>query len=232
MTPHATARITNQDVWIAFITYLEKQGIPNWFAAQEHVGTPNHHVHIYMKDVASQVDALRKVAARATKSLKLDKNANKYYSVKVCDDQFERYCADEKNFIAYRGYTIEQLNAIPPWKNILPVIADATPVAAPPIVHRKPRGMRDKFKDHLIISGWKEDAEFTVQNVETEQDLRNCVDRVTRELTRFWKNAFTVPEGERMVRNALYIFGDDEVKARMEKNNSALFLRKIFPEYR
>jgi len=71
------------------------------------------------------------------------------------------------------------------------------------IVKEKKMSMRDKIVRELESKGW-------VRGEKNPTKLE-----VFTEVFHFWENAFTIPEGERMVRYALYVFSDDIVRAGM-----------------
>jgi len=77
--------------------------------------------------------------------------------------------------------------------------------------------MRQKFIHHLQHElHWEIDNYFTPERGLTLNESANLV---IDELTKFWHNAFTVPEGARMVRNALWEFGDDTMKLELQRKN-------------
>lgn len=71
------------------------------------------------------------------------------------------------------------------------------------IQKQRKESMRDKIVAHLEQKGWR----YGEQNPTKVQ--------VFKEVFHFWENAFTIPEGERMVRYVLYKFSDDATREGM-----------------
>lgn len=65
-------------------------------------------------------------------------------------------------------------------------------------IPQKKLTMKDKFINHLVALEWK----IEEQNPTPRE--------VCEQLWHYWKGGFTLPEGERLVRHALYVFSDPE----------------------
>lgn len=106
-----------------------------------------------------------------------------------------------------------------------PVIASPTDSVPVNTTISKKLPMREKFIQHLKQEGWKENGKFSP---ETCSHTHEMIDVISNELTDFWKNGFTIPEGERMIRHAAYVFADGDVKEHLRRVNAAIFKKKIF----
>lgn len=101
---------------------------------------------------------------------------------------------------------IELESRRPPIKIADPVMGTNVPFQVesnkPYYLLSKPKklSMREQFIAHLEGQGW----------VHTERNP--SVSEVIHKLYHFWEGAFAFPEGERMVRHAMYLFSDGETR--------------------
>jgi len=103
-------------------------------------------------------------------------------------------------------------------------LADPTPVPIKkPSTKKLP--MRLQFVKHLESLGWVKDEHLCV---ETYNSLQGILKAVSDECTDFWENAFYLNEGERLVRHAIYVFGDEHIKRILRERNRNHFFEKIF----
>lgn len=230
--PPMTARISDARLWGTVKEYLESKGVTDWVMAQEKVGTDNHHVHLYIKDY--DTNKVRCVLKKAVVRHDLTQNTNKYYSIKQdTKGKGLQYTCKDGDYIAYNGYTLDQLNeqkaiAASYARKTVPDVVTGVPTGNPIVVinkdnHREP--MRTKFIKHLESLGWKRGEKFTPENSDSKQKI---IEEISDELTDFWKNAFTVPEGIRMIRHAAYEFSSGEIQEFWKIQNQKIFLKNIF----
>jgi len=106
-----------------------------------------------------------------------------------------------------------------------PVVASPTDSIPVNTSISKKLPMREKFIQHLKQEGWKENDKFSPETCSTTYEM---IDEISNQLTDFWKNGFTIPEGERMIRHAAYVFADGDVKEHLRRVNAAIFKKKIF----
>lgn len=115
----------------------------------------------------------------------------------------------------------------------LPLIRDITDLVLPATnviipgpkkVPNKKKAMRVQFIEHLQSQGWKKDERFFENSFNSEA----AVNAIAEEMTDFWENAFTIPEGQRMARHALFVFSDEGVKGMLRRNNARAFYKNIF----
>lgn len=124
-----------------------------------------------------------------------------------------------------KGQQIEVWNRPEPPPEIIPIVADPTAII---IINKdisKKLPMRQKFIQYLENEGFKRGSTFTPESYERHTDI---LDTVSDKMTEFWDNAFTLPEGERMLRHAMYVFSDDVVKEQFKKLNRDNYRKKIF----
>jgi len=98
------------------------------------------------------------------------------------------------------------------------------PVTIPEISKKVP--MRQRFLLHCEkVLGWKKNEHFASGSFQHNREL---VHAVSNTLTDFYENAFTFPEGIRMCRNAIYVFGDEDIKKYVKSNNAYNFAKAVF----
>jgi len=82
----------------------------------------------------------------------------------------------------------------------------------------KKTSMREKFIDHLLRLQhvWDVEHPATEETDYTMSPFHNPTHEfIYKKLFDYWENAFTIPEGERMVRNALFVFSDSERRQKL-----------------
>lgn len=85
----------------------------------------------------------------------------------------------------------------------------APPLSQAPRVITKRLPMRERFISYLLQErGWKLNGQFS----ESAHNADDIKDEVIAACTEYWEAAFTSPEGIRMVRHAIWKFGDEGVK--------------------
>jgi len=137
---------------------------------------------------------------------------------------------------AWASYVVSNLShkVLQPYKDLddkskaskvldLVITPGATPatlkVQAPVRTMKLP--MREKFIQYLKNERkWVPNEQFSVHSEQSLAEFQNeCIDAATE----FWEMAFTIPEGSRMVRHALWVFSSDEIrKSWLEKNRDSI----------
>lgn len=90
---------------------------------------------------------------------------------------------------------------------------------------KKRLAMRIQFIDYCKSIGWKQNEHFTSEKYD---NVHRILKEASDTCTDFWENAFHLTEGERMVRHAIYYFGDDTIKRILRQKNEAQFFNRIF----
>jgi len=103
-------------------------------------------------------------------------------------------------------------------------LADPAPVAVKKVSTKK-LPMRLQFVKHCESLGWVKGEHLTVERFD---NLRDILRQVSDTCTDFWENAFYLNEGERLVRHAIYYFGDESIKRILRERNRNHFFEKIF----
>lgn len=122
----------------------------------------------------------------------------------------------------------KDIEAISASAKVLPlVITPGITPAGPPIVVRTAKlPMREKFIHYLTNElKWVPGEHFTVHDEWTDDKME---DQVIDAATEFWEMAFTIPEGARMVRHALWVFSSDEVRGRWKEKNRTSIKKSLF----
>jgi len=149
---------------------------------------------------------------------------NKMWSVRKHDDweKWWQYVTqghkDQEIIVNNSG----KILVIPVHCTTVPIVSDVPAPIIPKISKKLP--MREKFVEHLVSIGWKKNQHFSESSYDS---LTPIVHTIAKELTEFWFNAFTIPEGERMVRHVMYLFGNDAVRDEIARDNQRLFAKKI-----
>lgn len=110
----------------------------------------------------------------------------------------------------------------------LVITPGATPATlkAPAPVRTMKLPMREKFIHYLKNDRkWVPDEQFTVHS---EMTLDEFTDQVIDAATEFWQMAFTIPEGARMVRHALWVFSSDEIRKVWLSQNRASIKKSLW----
>lgn len=106
----------------------------------------------------------------------------------------------------------------------VPTAKSAVPKA--PIVKTHKLPMRERFIHYLKTErGWKVGEEFGVHLDQKGEDFE---DRVIDACTEFWEMAFTIPEGARMVRHALWVFSTEEARKYLSQRNRDSIKKSLF----
>lgn len=98
----------------------------------------------------------------------------------------------------------------------------------PPVVKSARRPMREKFIDYLERErGWKRGRQFSQldQPVSWWEQFEN---EVIDAATEYWEAAFTVPEGIRMVKHAMWVFSDDDTRTTIQQYNRSAIKKSLW----
>lgn len=110
---------------------------------------------------------------------------------------------------------------------ILPLsIISESPTFIPTVVKSVKLPMREKFIHYLKSDRkWVPGDHYTVHS---EKTLDEMTDEVIDAATEFWEMAFTIPEGARMVRHALWVFSSDEIRKEWLLKNRVAIKKCLF----
>ena len=141
---------------------------------------------------------------------------------------------------SWASYTVANLShsVLLPYKDIETLSASSkilplTIVSEPPLTSGKTPAvrvtklpMREKFIQYLKSERkWSPGEQFTVHS---EIGLDEMEDLVIDAATEYWEMAFTIPEGARMVRHALWVFSSDEIRKLWAAKNRAAIKKSLF----
>lgn len=141
-------------------------------------------------------------------------------------DSYDTWCKYTTSNLSHKVLKADQkLKDVSEAAKILPLSIVSDPplsaTVAPAVVRRAKLPMREKFIQYLKNDlAWVPGERFTVHSELTEDEMS---DIVIDAATEFWEMAFTIPEGARMVRHALWVFSSDEIrKSWLSKNRAAI----------
>jgi len=105
----------------------------------------------------------------------------------------------------------------------LPLLAQQIGVSGKVVVVKdKKVPMRQKFIMFLENEKqWEKNKTINLSNYD------NMIEKITDYLTDFWENAFTFPEGMRMVEYARYYFADEDIADKIRKDNYYSFKKGL-----
>lgn len=90
------------------------------------------------------------------------------------------------------------------------------------VVKDKKKPMRERFINYLESEQlWRKNFSINLSNYQEK------IDEIIKHLTEFWENAFTFPEGTRMVEHARYYFADDDVRDKIYHDNLYSFKKGL-----
>jgi len=179
------------------------------------------------------VEAIKKRFQSQCKALSLVSKKgqeNAYYGgVKECDEGAYEYAAKEGDFIATKGFTPEELEQLrlkgkEKYTSRSPQLVTAvSPVAGETVLipKKKAESMRAKFVRHMIAQGWK------VNETIHHEYWHVKMDELVNELTEFWENAFTTPQGVVCIEHAKWIFANDDVRDSIKLKNAEAIKRML-----
>jgi len=184
-----------------------------------------HYHAIFESDVG--VEAIKKRFQAQCKTLGLitkKGQENAYYGgVKEWSEDVSYACKDG-DYVSTHGYSTEELEALrikgdATFNKPLIVSGPSSPVGKAVVLMpaKKSVSMRAQFVRHLKEGGWQENK--TLHHEYYDEKLAEMID----ELTEFWANAFTTPQGAVCIEHAKWIFANDDVREIIKhKNRDAL----------
>jgi len=202
----------------AALVWLGK--LPRYIVCEE-VGSATEKIHYHTcfeSDVG--IEAIKKRFQSQCKALSLVSKKgqeNAYYGgVKECTDA--SYICKEGHFIASAGYTREELETLKTegeskYKKPIPIIAQNITQEFTVIKSKKSVSMRAQFVRHLMSLGWKENYSINC-DYHTEK-----INEMIDQLTEFWQNAFTTPQGAVCIEHAKWYFANDDVREIIKLKN-------------
>lgn len=221
-----------------FQPYLDKITTKYLIGAEEKGKNETPHYHIWAVTEKTP-DAVRKQLLKIVKSKQLDSGkkgkANAYYAISTPDANYDESYSVKNGCHMSKGYTLEQIDQFVqkgkkrfPSKIEggqvldLPVLAQQIAQAAPALRPAKRLPMRERFMLYMKNElQWQPDKEI---HVESEDYIPKCK-KLSKHLTDFFENGFTVPEGQRMFRNAMFVFSDEATKEYLYQKNEELFFK-------
>lgn len=204
----------------------------------EDSGCSRTHYHIWFED--SEVKSRDKFATYFKQLIRCNLNSNKDFAILNVTSFIDwyRYVYGPPDMLRIAWeIQFNKPESERPWPLNPPIIADplnvvTTPnasvvaLAATRVSKPSKKPMRVQFIEHLDKQGWIRENEF----IHGEFNSETAIKKISEELTDFWHNAFTVPEGERMVRHALFEFSDLNLQKFLGRQNAKIFHQKIFPD--
>lgn len=201
------------------------QKLPRYIVCKEFSNREHYHT-VFESTVG--VEAVKKRFQSQCKALGLvskkgQENAH-YGGVKQCNDGSYEYAAKNGAFEAHAGFTAEELEAIrlkgkekyidrPPQL----VVAVSTVAGETVLIPKKKSiSMRAQFVRHMIEKGWKVNQTIDVTHHYGDHPK---IDELINELTEFWENAFTTPQGGVCIEHAKWVFATDDVRDVIRHNN-------------
>jgi len=221
-----------------FQSYLDKNTTRYLIGAEEKGKNETPHYHIWAVTTKSP-DSFRKQLKKVCqdKGLPVSQKgkANAYYSISTPDANYDESYSVKNGCYLSKGYTLEQIdqfvqkgkkrfpNKIEGGQVLdLPVLAKQIAEAAPALRPTKRLPMKQQFMNYMVNEvQWKLNAEI---RCESEDYIQKCK-ALSRHLTKFWENGFTVPEGQRMFRHAMFKFADEATQDYLAEKNEELFFK-------
>lgn len=179
------------------------------------------HWHVWLDVVGITHEAVRK-RLRTHNELWRSYSGNEHWSLR-----------DHTSYSTWSTYVTSNPSAqilferptdkFPPIPPVVPIpivasAASAASVASSPLTIIKPPKkslpMRTQFVQYLTNKGWSPECITIGYMADKKEELIS-------ELTDYWENAFTTPQGAVMIQHAMYVFGDTVVRNRIKECNSA-----------
>jgi len=203
---------------------LEWIGLLSRYIVCEEVGSQTEKTHYHTCfDSNVGIEAIKKRFQTQCKALGLVSKKgqeNAYYGgVKECTDM--SYICKEGNFIASAGFSEEELEALRVeghakyCKPSIPIVAQNITQEVVVLKKKQSVSMRAQFVRHLKEQGWKENFSITC-DYHSEK-----IDQMINQLTEFWQNAFTTPQGAVCIEHAKWVFANDDVREIIKLKNRA-----------
>ena len=210
---------------------LEWIGKNTRYLVGKELATREHYHAVFESDVGAE--AIKKRFQSQCKALGLVSKKgqeNAYYGgVKPCDDGAYEYAAKDGDIIASAGFTPEELESIRSKgnekynKQTAKLVVAVSPVAGETVLipKKKAESMRAKFVRHMISQGW------IVNRTICQDYYDSTCDKLINELTEFWENAFTTPQGAVCIEHAKWVFGNDNVRESIKHKNREAIKRML-----
>lgn len=202
---------------------------PRYIIAEE-VGVKNEGLHYHTCfETSLGLDSIKKKFCQAAKDqgLQVAKGkANAYYgAVKECTDA--SYIVKEDKIILHHGYLEQTLKDLVQEgkqkfrRQLAPIVASPVAHTATIVKVKKSRPMREKFIDYLLKERkWKAGQQFSMDHDDPIRYFNRIETEVIDAATEYWEAAFTIPEGIRMVKHALWVFSCEETRECIKIKNS------------
>lgn len=221
------------------LPYLEKNTEKYLIGAEEkgENQTPHHHIWaVTTKSPDSFRKHLKKICTDKGLPVSQKGKANAYYSISTPDERYDESYSVKNGCHLSKGYTLEQIDQfVQRGKKRFPdkvegkVILDlpilAQQVNAQAVNNLRPvkrMPMAQQFMFYMINEkGWKKGQEISIDL----HDYINKRDELSDHLTECFENKFTVPEGQRIFRHAVWSFADDTVKEKIKVSNRESFFK-------
>lgn len=196
------------------------------YAISEEIGVKREGLHYHacwQTDLGKS--SILKSFCDASKALGLQVargKGNAYYgSTRECTD--EAYVFKAGKIIAHKGYTDERMqelikegsrrfaHAIP---QPVPIVADGTPQPTTVVVVKKRLTISERLIRYCEVDlKWKLGSQFDMESYTAHTAQSECA----KQMTIFTRAKFNDPQAVCLLRNLLYEFADDELKAYLEK---------------
>jgi hypothetical protein len=153
---------------------------------------------------------------------------NKNWRVKPFD-LFDRWFGYSTN--GNKGQVLEINNTgLPLEITKVPIVAQPEPVLTNNISYTTVKPNRKKPMKVQFVNYLQEEEKWVIGERFRSQhawDPKRVYAECAKQCSVFWEDAFTVPEGERMVRHAAYKFSDDALRAELTENTFRAILKRI-----
>jgi len=174
----------------------------------------NPHIHVWYDGEKVTNQTIRNRLKAKSDIFKRDGMNQQHWSIRNHDSFTEwwKYCWKDswwkETRLEFYDPTYLQLE-IPPKE--APEPQKHIPIVTEGPLRVKKTSMREKFLDHMLKLSykWQDEHPAMPPLPPPESPYNNPTHEfVYNKLFHFWENAFTIPEGERMLRNAMYVLSD------------------------
>jgi len=220
-----------------FQLYLDKN-TTKYLIGMEEKGkneTPHHHIWaVTEKSPDSFRKHLKKLCQDKGLPVTQKGKANAYYSISTPDENYDESYSVKNGCHLSKTYTLEEINGfVQKGKKRFPNKIEGGQILDLPVLAQniaqastirpvKRMPMKDKFMNYMLNEKqWKPGQEI---HCESEDYIPKCK-KLARHLTDCFENGFTVPEGQRMYRHAMYKFSDEATREYLYEKNEELFFK-------
>lgn len=174
------------------------------------------HWHVWLDVVGITNEAMRK-RLRTHNALWREYSGNEHWSLRAHNDYstWATYVTSNPSAQILIDRPDDKHPPLPPVATV-PVLRPLSTTELAAITVLKPKksmSMRAKFLEHLSNKGWSYDSICLDEMTAKKEELID-------ELTDYWENAFTTPQGAVIIQHAMYVYGNEAVRTRIKQLNS------------